>query len=111
VTGSGLTRRKFNHSSLASLQTAAASAGAAASAQQEPAFGSSARCDVIKQELPGEPPRDLILVEVTYPHNGSPPYAVCFATMLSATTGSARHITAMDIAMEPHFGQAPMSGC
>ena len=75
MTGSGLTRRKLNHASLVSLLTAAAatSAGAAASAQQGPASGPSKRRDVSKQELPGEPPRDLILVEVTYPPGtGSP---------------------------------------
>jgi quercetin dioxygenase-like cupin family protein len=75
VTAVGLTRRNFNRASLVSLLTAAAtaSAGAAAAAQQEPASGSSTRRDVIKQELPGEPRRDLILVEVTYPPGtGSP---------------------------------------
>jgi quercetin dioxygenase-like cupin family protein len=73
VTGVGLTRRNFTRASLVSLLTVAASGGAAASGQQEPASGSSTRRDVIKQELPGEPPRDLILVEVTYPPGmGSP---------------------------------------
>jgi hypothetical protein len=56
VTGR-LTRRKFNHASLASLLTAAASAGVAASVRQEPASGSSTRPNVITQELPSEPPR------------------------------------------------------
>jgi quercetin dioxygenase-like cupin family protein len=75
VTGSGLTRRNFNRASLVSLLAAAAatSAGTAASAQQGPASGPSTRREVIKQELPDEPPRDLILVEVTYPPGtGSP---------------------------------------
>ena len=72
MTGSGLARRNFNRASLASLLTAAASAGAAAAAQQGPASGSSTRRDVIKQELP---PRDLILLEVTYPPGtGSAPH-------------------------------------
>jgi quercetin dioxygenase-like cupin family protein len=91
VTGVGLTRRNFNRASLVSLLTAAAtaSAGAAGAAQQEPESGSSTRRDVIKQELPGEPPRDLILVEVTYPPGtGSPAHLHANGVMAFVVAGS-----------------------
>jgi quercetin dioxygenase-like cupin family protein len=70
-------RRSFNRDSLLSLLTAAAATAVAgtASAQRPTASGASTRRDVIKQELPGEPPRDVVLVEVTYPPGtGSPPH-------------------------------------
>jgi quercetin dioxygenase-like cupin family protein len=91
VTGVGLTRRNFNRASLVSLLTAAAtaSAGATAAAQQSPAPGSSTRRDVIKQELPGEPPRDLILIEVTYPPGtGSPAHLHANGVMAFVVAGS-----------------------
>jgi quercetin dioxygenase-like cupin family protein len=63
-----VSRRSFNRVSVASLLAAAASLDGAASAQQRAAAaGASTRRDVIKQELPGEPARDVSLVEVTYP--------------------------------------------
>jgi quercetin dioxygenase-like cupin family protein len=89
--GAGVTRRNFNRTSLVSLLTAAAtaSAGAAAAAQQEPASGSSTRRDVIKQELPGEPPRNLILIEVTYPPGtGSPAHLHANGVMAFVVSGS-----------------------
>jgi quercetin dioxygenase-like cupin family protein len=91
MTGGSLTRRNFNRASLVSLLTAAAtaSADAAATAQQEPAPGSSTRRDVIKQELLGEPPRDLILVEVTYPPGtGSPAHLHANGVMAFVVAGS-----------------------
>jgi quercetin dioxygenase-like cupin family protein len=46
-----------------------------ASAQQSDAQSRSSRRVVIKQELPGQPQREMILVEVTYPPGtGSPPH-------------------------------------
>jgi quercetin dioxygenase-like cupin family protein len=91
VTGSGLTRRTFNCASLVSLLAAAAatSAGGAASAEEGPASGPSKRREVIKQELPGEPPRDLILVEVTYPPgSGSPAHLHANGVMAFVISGS-----------------------
>jgi quercetin dioxygenase-like cupin family protein len=91
VAGVALTRRNFSRASLVSLLTAAAatSAGGAASAQQGPASGPSKRREVIKQELPGEPPRDLILVEVTYPPgSGSPAHLHANGVMAFVISGS-----------------------
>jgi quercetin dioxygenase-like cupin family protein len=91
VTGVGLSRRNFNRASLVSLLTAAGAtfAGGAASAQQGQASGPSKRREVIKQELPGEPPRDLILVEVTYPPGpGSPAHLHANGVMAFVVSGS-----------------------
>jgi quercetin dioxygenase-like cupin family protein len=81
MTGFTVSRRSFNRDSLLALlaATAATSLADTASAQQPAAPGASAgesrRRDVIKQELPGESPRDILLVEVTYPPgSGSPPH-------------------------------------
>jgi quercetin dioxygenase-like cupin family protein len=44
---------------------------------------------VIKQELPGEPPRDLSLVEVTYPPGaGSPPHLHANGVMAFVVSGT-----------------------
>ena len=48
----------------------------AAAAQPLPERRASTRRDVIKQRLPGEPERDISLVEVNYPPGtGSPPHS------------------------------------
>src|SRR5262252_4966437 len=75
MTMPSLSRRRFNRLSLVALLGAGggASLGQAASAFQGPAASSSSRRDVITQELPGEPPRKLILVEVTYPPGTASP--------------------------------------
>src|SRR5215467_625629 len=75
MTMPSLSRRRFNRLSLVALLGAGggASLGQAASAFQGPAASSSSRRDVITQELPGEPPRKLILVEVTYPPGAASP--------------------------------------
>lgn len=67
-----ISRRRFSCDSLISLLTAAAttSGGGAAFAQGATNPSASTRRDVIKQALPGEPPRELTLVEVTYPPGG-----------------------------------------
>ena len=64
-----VSRRRFNHASLVSLLAAVAATPAdnTTSAQPQAASSTSTWREVIKQELPGEPPRDLGLVEVTYP--------------------------------------------
>src|SRR5262249_6045823 len=69
-----LSRRHFNHSSLISLLAAAALPDCTAAAQQQ-ATSHATRRDVIRHELPGEPLRDISLIEVTYPPaTGSPPH-------------------------------------
>ena len=69
-----LSRRHINHSALISLLAAAALDGTAA-AQQHATSHVATRRDVIRQELPGEPLRDISLIEVTYPPaTGSPPH-------------------------------------
>jgi quercetin dioxygenase-like cupin family protein len=91
VAGVALTRRNFSRASLVSLlaAVAATSAGTAASAQQGPASSASKRREVIKQELPGEPSRDLILVEVSYPPEaGSPAHLHANGVMAFVVSGS-----------------------
>ena len=69
-----LSRRHINHSALIFLLAAAALDGTAA-AQQHATSHVATRRDVIRQELPGEPLRDISLIEVTYPPaTGSPPH-------------------------------------
>jgi len=69
-----LSRRHFNYMPLISLLAAAALQEDTAAAEQ----GNSptpTRRDIIRQELPGEPRRDISLIEVTYPPaTGSPPH-------------------------------------
>ena len=81
-------RRNFNHLSLASvLALLAASKGTASLAASEGAKPS--RRDVIKQALPGEPPREMSLVEVTYPPGtGSPPHQHANGVMAFVVSGS-----------------------
>jgi quercetin dioxygenase-like cupin family protein len=82
-----LSRRRFNRASIASLLTAAAVAPANAFAQQ--AVATASRRDVIKQQLPGEPARDLTLVEVTYPAGtGSPPHLHANGVMAFVVSGT-----------------------
>jgi quercetin dioxygenase-like cupin family protein len=63
------TRRGFNHASLVSLlaTAVAVSQSGTALAQQGSTAAASTRREVIKQKLPGEPERDLVLIEVTFP--------------------------------------------
>src|SRR6516164_5077510 len=68
------TRRHFNRSSLISLLAAMGMPDGTAVVQQQANSNAATRRDVIKQELPGEPFRDISLIEVTYPPaTGSPP--------------------------------------
>src|SRR5262249_12464921 len=70
-----LSRRLFNRLSLVAPLGAGGGGflSQAAAAFQGPTSSSSNRREVIKQELPGEPPRELVLVEVTYPPGGASP--------------------------------------
>ena len=75
MTGSSINRRDFNRASLMSLMAAAAVTGVhePASAQPRAPATGAARREVMKQELPGEPPREFLLIEVSYaPGAGSP---------------------------------------
>ena len=65
-----LTRRGFNSASLLPLIITVA-ATLPAAAQPAPTVGVSTRRDVIKQRLPGEPERNITLIEVTYPPGSS----------------------------------------
>jgi hypothetical protein len=65
MTNSLVNRRLFNHASLVSLL--AAGAGTALNDTISAQQATPTRRDVIRQELPGEPPRDISLIEVTYP--------------------------------------------
>jgi len=86
-----INRRYFSHASLVSLLAAAAATALddATSAQQGSASVMPTRRDVIRQELPGEPPRDLSLVEVTYPPGtGSPPHLHANGVMAFVVSGA-----------------------
>jgi quercetin dioxygenase-like cupin family protein len=93
MTKTSLARRDFNHASLAAVLTAVAAArGSDAVAQsQEPAKNAkqSSRREVIKQPLPGEPPRVITLVEVVYPPGtGSPAHLHANGVMAYVVSGS-----------------------
>jgi quercetin dioxygenase-like cupin family protein len=81
-------RRHFNNVSLASvLALLAASKGTASFAATESA--KSSRRDVIKQTLPGDPPREITLVEVNYPPGtGSPAHQHANGVMAFVVSGS-----------------------
>jgi quercetin dioxygenase-like cupin family protein len=86
-----VSRRQFNRESFFSLVTAVAatSIGGPASAQQPAAQSASSRREVIKQELPGEPARELLLVEVKYlPGAGSPPHLHANGVMAYVVSGA-----------------------
>jgi len=86
-----VSRRQFNRGSLIALLTTAAarSVGGEASAQQSAPSAAATRRDVIKQELTGEPLRDLWLVEVTYPPGaGSPPHLHANGVMAYVLSGA-----------------------
>jgi quercetin dioxygenase-like cupin family protein len=84
-------RRDFNCEALASALAAfAVTAGGATALAQAPAGGvDSSRRQVIKQVLPGEPERELILVEVKYPPGGaSPPHLHANGVMAFVVSGA-----------------------
>jgi quercetin dioxygenase-like cupin family protein len=83
-----VSRRRFSHVSLASVfaAVAAAQGGAGAAAF---AGASASRRQVIKQTLPGDPPREITLVEVNYPPDtGSPPHQHANGVMAYVVSGS-----------------------
>jgi quercetin dioxygenase-like cupin family protein len=82
-------RRHFNHATLVSLLAAAAAAALNDTTSAQQASVIPTRRDVIKQEIPGEPPRDLSLVEVTYPPStGSPPHLHANGVMAFVVSGT-----------------------
>ena len=82
-----LSRRHFNHSSLFSLLAAAALPDCTAAAQQQATSHAATRRDVIRHELPGEPLRDISLIEVT-PATGSPPHLHANGVMAFVVSGT-----------------------
>jgi quercetin dioxygenase-like cupin family protein len=84
-----MTRRGFNSASLLPLIMTVAVTLPSAAAQPAPAAGASTRRDVIKQRLPGEPERDITLVEVTYPPGtSSPPHMHASGVMAFVVSGT-----------------------
>ena len=84
-----LSRRHFNHGSLICLLAATAIPDGTAAAQQQATSHAATRRDVIRQELPGEPLRDISLIEVTYPPaTGSPPHLHTNGVMAFVVSGS-----------------------
>ena len=85
-----VTRRRFGSLSLHSLiLTCIAMLPGGAAAQPVPERSASPRRDVIKQRLPGEPERDITLVEVTYPPGtGSPPHVHTSGVMAFVISGT-----------------------
>src|SRR5215469_5281612 len=82
-------RRRFTQSSLISLLAAAAMPDGTAAAQQQATSQAATRRDVIRQELPGEPLRDITLIEVTYPPaTGSPPHLHANGVMAFVVSGT-----------------------
>jgi quercetin dioxygenase-like cupin family protein len=69
--------------------TVAATLPNTAAAQSVPAQGASTRRNVIKQRLPGQPDRDITLVEVTYPPGtGSSPHLHANGVMAFVVSGT-----------------------
>jgi quercetin dioxygenase-like cupin family protein len=83
-----VSRRHFNHIPLISLLAATALQDGTPAAGQTTSPAPTRR-DVIRQELPGEPRRDIILVEVTYPPaTGSPPHLHANGVMAFVVSGT-----------------------
>jgi hypothetical protein len=87
-----VSRRHFNQSSLISVLAATAMHDGTAAAEQVTSYAPTRR-DVIRQELPGEPQRDITLVEVTYPPGtGSPPISLSVGAGIFASSAAAAMI-------------------
>jgi quercetin dioxygenase-like cupin family protein len=88
---SASSRREFSGDALALAVAAfaASATGGAALAQTPAAGGDSGRREVIKQALPGEPERELILLEVKYaPGGSSPPHMHANGVMAFVVSGA-----------------------
>jgi quercetin dioxygenase-like cupin family protein len=89
ATAPAVSRRNFNRASLVSLLAAVAMASVDGTASAEQPATASKRRDVIKQDLPGEPARELILLEVTYPPGtGSPAHLHANGVMAFVISGA-----------------------
>jgi quercetin dioxygenase-like cupin family protein len=89
MTESILSRRHFDRSSLICLLAAMGLPDSTAAAQQQATSHAATRRDVIRQELPGEPLRDIRLIEVTYPPaTGSPPHRHANGVMAFVVSGT-----------------------
>jgi quercetin dioxygenase-like cupin family protein len=83
-----VSRRAFSHVSFASLLAVVAASQSAAGAATL-AGARAARREVVKQTLPGDPPREMTLVEVNYPPDtGSPPHQHANGVMAYVVSGS-----------------------
>jgi quercetin dioxygenase-like cupin family protein len=83
-----MTRRSFNRTALASALLAIAAVPRDGEAAAEEGASSKLR-NVIKQRLPGDPPREITLVEVTYPPGtGSPPHLHANGVMAFVVAGA-----------------------
>ena len=86
-----MSRRSFNSTALVSAIAALAQQLLASEgkSQQGTVLEESTRREVIKQRLPGEPQRQLTLVEVVYsPGAGSPPHLHANGVMAFVVSGS-----------------------
>ena len=84
-----MTRRRFNSASLFSLLTTVAATTLPGAAAAQPTGSASTRREVIKQRLPGEPQRDISLMEVAYPPGtGSPPHVHASGVMAFVISGT-----------------------
>jgi quercetin dioxygenase-like cupin family protein len=83
-----VSRRMFGNVSLASVLAVVAASQSSARAAAF-AGASASRREVIKQTLPGDPPREITLVEVNYPPDtGSPPHQHANGVMAYVVLGS-----------------------
>jgi len=83
-----MTRRSFDRTALASALLAIAAVPPDGEAAAEEGASAKLR-NVIKQKLPGDPPREITLVEVTYPPGtGSPPHLHANGVMAFVVAGA-----------------------
>lgn len=91
MTDQNLARREFSLASLAALVAAFAAARGTEAAAQDAAKNAkqSSRREVIRQKLPGDPAREISLLEVTYPPGtGSPAHAHANGVMAFVVSGA-----------------------
>jgi quercetin dioxygenase-like cupin family protein len=82
-------RRHFNQAPLVSVLAAIAATAVTGTTSAQQTSDVPTRRDVIRQEIPGEPARDLSLVEVMYPPGmGSPPHLHANGVMAFVVSGS-----------------------
>lgn len=84
-----LDRREFNRASVATLVAVAVASRSTEADAAEAGAQASSRREVIKQRLPGEPAREITMVEVVYPPGtGSPVHAHENGVMAYIVSGS-----------------------